>query len=167
MMMEFMKMCTDTASIIIASLYLSFNFSSGFSDGVSARGPFRETTQESEDICVALCLSRNCGFSWKPSTVPSAVKNDGHDLVLRQEVSDWFELRRRNIDGGRNMSLPVFFFSPCIHNQHLSRLIDPFFHLFSRQVGKVGTLSAGSDWCQQQGNYKKNFDAHWSVLLSW
>ncbi|MDH3783214.1 MAG: hypothetical protein OES28_05115 [Desulfobulbaceae bacterium] len=54
---------TDTVTIIIASLYLSFNFTSGFSDGVSARGPFRETTPESEDIRVALCLSRNCGFS--------------------------------------------------------------------------------------------------------
>ena len=132
-------MCTDTVTIYRVSISLSCFL--GPNDGIPARGPFRKTTPKSEDIRVTLCLSRNCGLSGKSSAVPTAVKNDGQALVLRQVVSDQGVLRRRNIDGGRNMTLPVFFFCPCIDNQHLFRLFDPFFYLFGGQVGKIGILA--------------------------
>ena len=129
------KMDTDTVTIPRVSIYPTCFL--GPYDGIPARGPFRKTTPKSEDIRVTLCLSRNCGLSGKSSAVPTAVKNDGQALVLRQVVSDQGVLRRRNIDGGWNMTLPILFFCPCIDNQHLSGCLIRFFTCSAVRLDKL------------------------------
>ena len=57
-------------------------------DGIPARDPFRKTALKGIYMCVTLCLGRTCGLIGKSSAVSTAVKNDGHSLVLRQEVPD-------------------------------------------------------------------------------